>query len=308
MHMIDGHQASPLEPKPTILAALREVSQSRLQTQLRAVAVPRHYHAEAATNRRIGDLLHQELTGLGLAVTFQGTYRNVVALPKNSQATPIILVGAHYDSVPGSPGADDNGSAVVALLECARVITRHAPDAAVGYLLFNREEDGLLGSSEFVAEYNRDKPYAIAMVHILEMLGYCSHHPHAQGRPPGLPLRAGIPDQGNFLAVMSNRRSNAVNDRLMRVAATYADTFQLLGLKVHMGVEQFFSVLHRSDHAPFWKSQLPALMWTDTAEFRNPHYHRATDTVETIDFDFLNWAMRLLTAGLLDAALTQTAR
>ncbi len=302
MNIIDGIQGSPLTPDPTIRAALDDVSRSHLQSQLHQVAVPRHYHAEAASNRRIGDFLHQELTNLGFSVTFQGNYRNVVALPKSPHTKPIILVGAHYDSVPGCPGADDNGSAMVALLECARVTAKHAPQAPVGFVLFNREEDGLLGSSEFVAEYSRDKPYAIATVHILEMLGYCNHDPNSQGKPKGLPLPSAIPNQGNFLAIMSNHRSNSVNDHLMRIAATYTDQYQVLGLKVHMGVERFFSVLHRSDHAPFWKSQLPALMWSDTAEFRNPHYHRATDTIDTIDFDFLHWATCLLTASILDTA------
>lgn len=306
MHIVDGQSGSPLEPDPTIHAALESVSRSNLVAQLRKVAVPRHYHAEAASNRHIGDFLHQELTDLGFTVTFQGSYRNVVALPKPDHTKPIILVGAHYDSVPGCPGADDNGSAVVALLECARATAQHAPQAPIGFVLFNREEDGLLGSSEFVAEYNRDKPYPIAAVHVLEMLGYCNHAPNSQGRPPGLPVQSAVPDQANFLAVMSNRGSNNVNDRLMRIAATYADDYPLLGLKVHMGVEQFFPVLHRSDHAPFWKSRLPALMWTDTAEFRNPHYHRATDTIDTIDFDFLHWATCLLTAAILDGASSET--
>jgi hypothetical protein len=73
----------------------------------------------------------------------------------------------------------------------------------------------------------------------------------------------------------------------------------VLGLKVYLGIEKYFPVLGRSDHAPFWKAGLPALMWTDTSEFRNPHYHQTTDTPDTLDYAFLRRVTQLLVAAVL---------
>ncbi|CAM2007720.1 M28 family peptidase [Acanthopleuribacter pedis] len=300
MFVTQSDRRKPFEPDQEIQRLVATVSRERLEQQLITLAVPRHYHAEQEANHRIGDWLAQELGDLGYRVLFQGSYRNVVALPRLPAETPLVLVGAHYDTVPNCPGADDNGSAVVALMECARVVAGSGSVPPIGFVLFNREEDGLLGSREFVAEYDRDKPYPIREVHILEMLGFCSHEEGSQTLPTGLPMNLPVSDRAEFLAVLSNRHSNRVNDRLMRVAATYCPGFSVLGLKVKLGVEQFFPVLHRSDHAPFWESSIPALMWTDTAEFRNPHYHQPSDTVDTIDFDFLQAGTRLLVARVME--------
>lgn len=303
MFVVSSERHAPFEPEPLIQKCVAAVSEDHLRAQLNIVAVPRHFHAEAAENRRIGDWLFQQLQALGFQVSFQGRYRNVVALPPRLGEEPLVLVGAHYDSVPACPGADDNGSAVVALLECARLVASLDRDLPVGFLLFNREEDGLLGSRDYVEAYDRDRPFSIDEVHVLEMLGFSRSEPGSQMIPKGLPMRVPVSDTGDFLALLSNRHSNPVNDRLMRIAATYCPGFPVLGFKVKLGVEQFFSVLHRSDHAPFWERNMPALMWTDTAEFRNPHYHRPSDIVATIDFAFLQNATRLLTARVLERVL-----
>ena len=126
---------------------------------------------------------------------------------------PYLLLGAHYDSVPGTPGADDNGSAVAVCLECARLIKQNDIGSTM-IVFFNREEDGLLGSSEFVAHVEGQSDWTIEESHIFEMVGFCNRAPHSQAMPPGLPGVA-APDVGDFLALIANQHSNAIAEKLI---------------------------------------------------------------------------------------------
>jgi hypothetical protein len=101
---------------------------------------------------------------------------------------------------------------------------------------------------------------------------------------------------GDFLALLSNRRSNVVADCLLGLAAACIPQAPVLALKVYLGVERYFGHLLRSDHTPFWEVGVPAVMWTDTSEFRNPHYHGSTDTPDTLDYTFLTAVTRLALA------------
>jgi hypothetical protein len=130
------------------------------------------------------------------------------------------------------------------------------------------------------------------------MVGYCSHSPGSQELPPGIPIK--IPDVGDFLGLIGNRRSNALIDGILEQSKSYLPGFPVLGLKVYHGLEKFAPHLRRSDHAPFWKTGIPALMWTDTSEFRNPNYHQWSDTPDTLDYVFLRRVTQLL---LLQALL-----
>jgi hypothetical protein len=136
--------------------------------------------------------------------------------------------------------------------------------------------------------------------HILEMVGYCSHCPESQRKPRGLPVK--IPDRGNFLGVIGNKHSNPLIDHLLQQTKSYFPDFPVVGLKVYFGLEKFLYHLLRSDHTPFWRRGLPALMWTDTANFRNPNYHRLTDTPDTLDYTFLRRVTQLL---ILQCLLTR---
>jgi Zn-dependent M28 family amino/carboxypeptidase len=188
--------------------------------------------------------------------------------------------------VPGSPGADDNGSAVAVCLECARLVKENDVGSTM-IVLFNREEDGLLGSRQFVAYLAAQPAWAIAEAHIFEMVGFCSHAAGSQRTPPGVPVLA-APDVGDFLGLLANRHSNSIAENLLTLAATYIPQSPVLALKIYLGIEKYFGHLLRSDHTPFWEAGIPAIMWTDTADFRNPNYHRASDTPDTLDYEFLS--------------------
>jgi hypothetical protein len=133
------------------------------------------------------------------------------------------------------------------------------------------------------------------------MVGFCNRAPRSQKMPLGLPGVA-APDVGDFLGLLANRYSNAVAENLLTLAATYVPQFPVLALKIYLGIEKYFGDLLRSDHTPFWEAGVASLMWTDTSEFRNPHYHRASDTPDTLDYEFLSKVAQLALARAVSRA------
>jgi hypothetical protein len=133
------------------------------------------------------------------------------------------------------------------------------------------------------------------------MVGFCTRDPGSQRMPPGLPGVA-APDVGDFLGLVANRHSNALAEDLLALAATYVPEFPVLALKIYLGVERLFGDLLRSDHTPFWEAGVASVLWTDTSEFRNPHYHLASDTPETLDGAFLAAVTRLVLARAVSRA------
>jgi Zn-dependent M28 family amino/carboxypeptidase len=302
MNLLHSQQA-PLRPtSPKIVSALERITEAGVETTVRALAFSRDFLTEPEANRRAGEYIAERLRASEYEVTFQGEHRNIVALPKEAKGKPLTLIGAHYDSVPGTPGADDNASAVAGLIACADAIADQ--NVAVGFVAFNREEEqsdhggqGLIGSSDFAEVYLPASGLAIRAVHVLEMIGYRDTTPGSQKTPPGLPIS--LPDTGDFLGIIGNAASGVLVDEVMSTARTYLPDLPVLGLKLPPGAEQFLPVLRRSDHAPFWRVGIPALQWTDTAEFRCPHYHSAADTPETLDYPFLAAVTRLVLACTL---------
>jgi len=125
--------------------ALESVSEDFLREVVETISIPRHYSTEHHNNQLTARWIAEQLQYNGFQPFFQGIYKNVVALsPGNSQG-PFILIGAHYDSVPGTPGADDNASAVAALLACVKAISHFEKNPHVCVAAFNREEDGMMG-------------------------------------------------------------------------------------------------------------------------------------------------------------------
>ncbi len=240
------------------------------------------------------------LKSFGYTPVLQGTYDNIVVTCGAADKEPFLLLGAHYDSVPRSPGADDNGSAVAVCLECARLFKENNIGPTM-IVLFNREEDGLLGSREFVRHLTAQSAWSVEEAHVFEMVGFCTRAPGSQRMPPGLP-GVTAPDVGDFLGLLANRHSNAIAESLLTLAATYVPQFPVIALKTYLGIERFFGHLLRSDHAPFWEAGIASVMWTDTSEFRNPHYHRASDTPDTLDYFFLSKVAQLMMARALSRA------
>jgi len=286
--------------------ALDSVCEDFLHEVVKTIAIPRHYTSESQNNRFTAQWIARQLKSYGYHSFFQGTYKNVVSVLPGGNGGPLVLIGAHYDSVPDSPGADDNASAIAALLACAKAIVHYEKDAHVCFVAFNREEDGLMGSWDFVTNYLPKSGLMVRQAHILEMVGYCSHSPGSQNMPPEVPIE--IRDVGDFLGLIGNRRSNALIDDILKQSKSYITGLPVLGLKVYHGLEKYISHLRRSDHAPFWKTGIPALMWTDTSEFRNPNYHQWSDTPDTLDYVFLRRVTQLLLLQALVFSRLKTTR
>ncbi len=246
---------------------IARVSRQRLRAFVEELSVPRNYYVERSANERVARRIAEHLAGFGLDVELQGPYANVVARTASVGEGRPVVVGAHYDSVPGTPGADDNASAVAALLGCAEALT--ASSLPLLFVAWNLEEDGMLGSHDFVDRYLSLSGLRPRVAHVLEMVGFCDPRPGAQETPSSLPIS--IPETGDFLGLLANRRSAGTAREVLSLAHDYVPEMSVLAVETFFGLERFFPVLWRSDHASFWRRRLPALMWTDTSEYRNPH-------------------------------------
>lgn len=225
---------------------------------------------------------------------------NVVAVREGTSPEAVVVV-AHHDTVPGTGGADDNGSGVIALLALAGLLAGTRCRASIVLAAVDHEELGFLGSRRLVERLGRPVLGAI----VFEMLAYTDPEPGSQHLPPGAGLLyprqvrriARWGRRGDFTAVL-HRRSSA------RLARTFADALAqvagepaavLLRAPTDLPVVgpllgrlvPFARDFGRSDHVPFWEAGLPAVQITDTADFRNPHYHRPGDRPETLDYDRL---------------------
>lgn len=225
--------------------------------------------------------------------------------PSQGVATrEVVLVGAHFDAVPLAPGADDNGTSVAALLEMARAYQAmhgagwtHA--RTLRLVFFNLEEPGLVGSTHHAAQWKlannkalaagkeQDQPARnptverISLMLSLECLGFFSDAANSQRSPfKPIPNVFEPPTVGDNIVLVTIAKHRAtckeLGDAMLRAGP---------GLKVFRADFSPLPLpdLMRSDHAPFMLAGIPSIMVTDTANFRNPNYHRPTDTVETID-------------------------
>jgi Zn-dependent M28 family amino/carboxypeptidase len=229
-------------------------------------------------NARAEELIATEFERLLGSSYVVGNTRNVCS---GDLKQARILIGAHYDSMPDTPGADDNASAVATLLAVARLFGARRD---VAYVAFNGEECGLVGSHEFVETMCSDLKH-LEQVHVLEMVGYRDRRPNSQQNPlPGFDA----PNTADFLGVVANNA--ALLDKVIRQAGGI--DVPVIGLAIPPGMSrtailQVSANLLRGDHTGFWEKNIPAMMWTDTSEFRNPHYHGVTDTPDTLDYEFM---------------------
>ena len=200
-----------------------------------------------------------------------------------------ILVGAHYDTVPGSPGADDNASGVAVLLALAELMSKSPPRRTIHWVAFDLEEYGLVGSTTCAQSW-QTAGQAIHLMLSLEMLGYFSTE-HQSQRYPLDALSRLYPSTGDFIALIGNG-STVIKMRHLKKHLNQAGApCQWLPV-INQGRQ--IPATRRSDHAPFWDAGYPAILVTDTADLRNPHYHTASDCIATLNVP----AMGKITQGL----------
>jgi Zn-dependent M28 family amino/carboxypeptidase len=218
----------------------------------------------------------------------------------SSEPRQILLVGAHYDSISGSPGANDNASGVAALLELSRLFAAATPRVTVRFVAFVNEEPpfffgGQQGSLVY-ARNARQQGDDIRLMMSLETIGYYSDRSGSQHYPPF--FRYFYPDRGNFLGFVSDFRSAGMVHRLARLFRARSD-FPL----EHVATFRFVPGVAWSDHFSFWRAGFRALMVTDTAFYRYPFYHSADDTPDKLTYPQL----AQVTTGLFQALWSLSA-
>lgn len=270
-------------------------------THLAALARERHPDTSPVALRETAIYLSQQFIRLGLEVSahrfeaWEQTYENVIGTkPAHNSAAPLILA-AHYDTVMGSPGADDNASSLAVLIEVARRLQRTPLARPVQFVAFCLEEEDLLGSRAYVAHLAKTGQSLHGAI-VLECVGYASEQEGSQRTPPGIPVA--VPSVGNFLALIGNQASAQLTTTLTQAMAPMIPVVPLI---VPGNGEQLPDT-RRSDHTAFWEQGFAAVMVTDTANFRNPHYHRSTDTIDTLNLKFLTSVADAVTNAVLALA------
>ena len=282
-----------------------QVDPSRLWKHVETLAGEREGERARSFTR---DYISQQLKTFGFSPKLQEFDRgiNVFAERKGTDSNAgAILIAAHYDTVPQSPGADDNATGVAAVLEVARLLGSRPTPRTLQVAFFDREEIGLLGSLAFAGSPARLKNLQGAIV--LDMIGYACRTAGCQRYPEGLTPQpfldaAGVtsPDKGEFIAVIGD----AEHPLLLGTFAEspQADLPPVMTLPVPLKGLLTPDVL-RSDHAPFWYKGVGAVLVTDTANLRSPHYHQSTDTLANIDRPFFAGSAQIVVnaaAKLLD--------
>ncbi|MGD9789693.1 MAG: M28 family peptidase [Phycisphaerales bacterium] len=204
-----------------------------------------------------------------------------VTVPGTTRANEIIVVGAHYDSYQGAPGADDNASGVAAVLALARRGANTPHERTVRYVLFVNEEPPSfmtedMGSLVYARACKENGDNIKAMIS-LESIGYYSDKASSQQYPP--PLGMMYPDRGDFIAFVGNYSGRSLLKRSLR---TFRESTEFPSEGA--ALPWFVPGVAWSDHWAFWKVGYEALMVTGTAPFRNPNYHTLADTPNTLDY------------------------
>ncbi|HZC68601.1 MAG TPA: M28 family peptidase [Nitrospirales bacterium] len=271
------------------------------ETHLRTLIGERHPVTAPASLRRTEAYLAEQFTNLGLNVSTHpfkalgDTYRNVIAEKRGQSPFPPLIIAAHYDTVEGSPGADDNASALAVMLDVARNLKGVPLARSVRFIAFCLEEENLLGSLAYASSLQAaDEEICGAIV--LECVGYARSEEGSQQKPPGVPVA--VPSVGDFLGIVGNAASARLVKTVEAAASQAVPDLRTISLVVP-GNGELLPDTRRSDHAAFWHHGYPAVMLTDTANFRNPHYHRPTDTLETLNPAFMEQVARAVTAAAI---------
>lgn len=289
------------------------VSIDRIRDHIRMLEGPRHPVAAPEALERAAGYVAGYLRDLGYEMsehrfTENGAeFRNILAT-RCGELHPEerVMVIAHFDTVAGSPGADDNASGVALMLELAEVLRTFRFERTVHFVGVNLEENQIEGDadsgtrgSQALAGHLRELGWEMEGVLVLESVAYTSNS-EPQKFPEGVPVP--VPESANFIAVIGNLHSADLVRKFAEAIDTYHVELPHVPLVVP-GNGESIPDSRRSDHAPFWDHGYRAIMLTDTTNFRSPHYHGPSDTLETLDLHFA--ANVCIAAGLF---LSEMAR
>jgi Zn-dependent M28 family amino/carboxypeptidase len=246
--------------------------------------------------------IEQQFASLGHHVESQwyesdgGQVRNIIVEKKGEDPErACIIIGAHYDTVVGTPGADDNATGIAGLIELSRLLKEHKNKRTIRFVAFPHEEPPYfftprMGSRQY-ARRSKESGERIYVMLTLEMIGFAGEGYKQLYPAPLMRILGRYPKDGNYVALVSNLRST----RMLSIVRKAMRQRGSVGVE-SLAAPGFVPPLFLSDHSSFWKYGFPALMITDTAFLRNPHYHSPTDTADTLNYEFL--------ANVVDAVQT----
>lgn len=272
-----------------------QVDTNRIKADLVFIAQERNHLTSSNQIDGIRDSLGNRMLEAGLQTVFQpvpyGTYTGANVngtLPGLETDTSLVIVDAHFDGVPGTPGANDNGIAVAALLEISRILSAGHYRRSLEFIAFDLEEYGLVGSEEYIQEFNQAEQSILGVLN-LEMIGYFTEEPNTQEFPAGFqqlfPALYSTVEadsfRGNFLANVANIPSIPLQTTFDSLSMVYAP--ELIVYSLALSNNGFFVPdFRRSDHANFWDASIPALMLVGGGDLRDSAYHTGSDSLSRI--------------------------
>jgi Zn-dependent M28 family amino/carboxypeptidase len=239
----------------------------------------------------VADYIYNRFLDIGLEVSFQEytvfgiTYKNVIGI-LNAELTKTLIIGGHYDVCGNQQGADDNASAVAGVIETAKQLkSLNFKKYRVEFVAFTLEEPPFFNTRKmgsYIHAKSIKKENIIGMINY-EMIGYFSEEENSQKYPfllkhliPSF-KNVSFPTIGNFIGIVSNKSSESfLNSFNFSSIEKKIDCFELV-------IPKFLESTTASDHLNYWKFTIPAIMITDTAHFRNPNYHKKTDSLDTLN-------------------------
>ncbi len=227
-------------------------------------------------------------------------FNNLLAYKFGVNKRKILIVASHYDTVKTSPGADDNASSIAALLEIARLVTSLSLEYTIQFTFFTLEEYNMIGSLYHMKSLktSNNKNIIGAIVH--DGIGYVSKEYNSQRKFRNIDYpKSNI---GDFLGIISNENSASLLKLYDYNVSRFIPSLNTETLIVK-GNGELVKDTRRSDNAPFWDCGYKSVLITDTCQFRNPHTHKPTDTINTLDFTFLANSTKATLAALLDICL-----
>jgi hypothetical protein len=291
-YMLSVPGASFVGVLPPLTSDERDLA-ARLRRHVETIATAEHNIDHYAELEKAARYIETVLASYGYPVTRQiftargREVRNIdVVLEAPKKDIDVIVVGAHYDSAQGTPGANDNASGTAAVLELARLLHDLKDSAAkrIRLVLFVNEEPPYyrtadMGSLKFARMLHERGERVVAM-YSLETIGYYSDRPGSQRYPK--PFGLFFTNKGDFVAFVGMLNSRTLLHETMRSFRSHTPFPSIGGV-----APGFIPGIDWSDHWSFAQYGFPAVMVTDTALFRYPHYHRPTDTPEKIDYERL---------------------
>ncbi len=279
------------EREPDTGTYVVRVTEDALRGHVEQLARPRNSLQEPDAARAASEYVAARLGEAGLVVRLQDvsfggqTFPNVIGELKGTECPErVFIVGAHYDSVAGSPGADDNASGVAGVLTAAPALADAELPASVWFVGFAFEEEGLVGSAAMAQALSEENAQVVGMI-ALEMIGFTVRGPDV------------LAGQGDAIVLVSDLPSEPLANQLEQAALLYVPDLSIRKIAVDPAQ---VSDVRRSDHAPFWNVGYRALMFTDGANLRNPNYHKPTDSAESLDFAFATRVTKAAVAGVHD--------